>query len=431
MRVGRQHMGPSAASGRFLIVALSVVLSATACGSATSSQTKTPIKIGAEGPMTGTFASTGQALWEGAQVAAKEINDAGGILGRPLHLDQIDDVNDPADAVPALRKAISVDGIQFLDGPSSTVRPATEPILDQYKIPFMFQGGTGSFDHNTDTYAWRPSPSDAQLGVAMAAYAIKKGYKTAAMMFNTGPSQSLEQVVAGAYTKNGGTVVANAVLALAVSSYGTEVQTVVKSHPDVIFAQYDDTTAPALFHALEQQDNLAIPIIGSDESAGAAQIKLITPAAAHKALVSVEASTNAGPAIDTYKHYYDLVYPGQVVNTDANFSYDAILELALAIDAAGSTDPAKVIAAIPQVCNPPGTDVTNYADGLAALHAGKKIHFVGAGGPSGYDQYHNSTGTFSVYQADASTGVEAPIASLTVSDMAAAAQGSLTFGAAG
>src|SRR6202049_1988229 len=129
MRVGRHHMGPSAVSARFSIVALSLVLSVTACGSATATQAKQPIKIGAEGPMTGTFASTGQALWEGAQVAAKEINDAGGILGRPLHLDQIDDVNDPADAVPALRKAINVDGIHFLDGHSTPALRTPRPLL--------------------------------------------------------------------------------------------------------------------------------------------------------------------------------------------------------------------------------------------------------------------------------------------------------------
>jgi len=333
--------------------------------------------------------------------------------------------------VPAIRKAISVDGIQFLDGPSSTVRPAVEPILDQYKIPFMFQGGTATFDNNTDPYAWRPSPSDNQLGVAMAAYAVKKGYKTAAMAFNTGPSQSLEQVVASAYTKDGGKVVANEVLALAVSSYESEVQSIVSSHPDVIFEQVDDTTVVPLFTDLEQQNNLAIPIIGSDESAGAAQIKEITPAAAHKALVSVEASTNTGPSITTFNQYWSLVYPGQVVNTDADFSYDAILELALAIDAAGSTDASKVLAAIPTVCNPPGTDVTNYASALAALKAGTKIHFVGAGGPAGYDQYHNSTGSFGVYQADASTGTEVAIGSLTVSDMSAAAKGTLAFGTSG
>jgi branched-chain amino acid transport system substrate-binding protein len=410
---------------RVFTIGLSVLLVAACSGS--SSQSTSPIKIGVEGPMTGAFASTGQALWQGAQVAAREINDGGGILGRKIQLDQIDDVNDPADAVPGLRKAITVDGISFLDGPSSTVRPATQPILDQYKIPFMFQGGTQTFDNNTDPYAWRPSPSDSQLGVAMAAYAIKKGYKTAALVFSAGPSQSLKQVVSDAYKKNGGTVVTDVVIALAQSSYRSEVQKVVNSHPAVILTQFDDTAAVPLFTDFAQQDNLAIPFIGSDQSAGAPVIKAITPAVANKALMSIQASTNSGPALDTYTQYYNLVYPGTQANTSANFSYDAILELAIAIQDAGTTDPAKVLAAITAVCNPPGTDVTNYKDAIAALKAGTKIHFVGAGGPAGYDQFHNSVGAFAAYQANASTGDETAIDQISVSDMAAAANGSLTF----
>ena len=36
------------------------------------------------------------------------------------------------------------------------------------------------------------------------------------------------------------------------------------------------------------------------------------------------------------------------------------------------------------------TVVNTYRDGVAALHAGKSIRFVGAGGQNNFDQYNNS-----------------------------------------
>ena len=49
--------------------------------------------------------------------------------------------------------------------------------------------------------------------------------------------------------------------------------------------------------------------------------------------------------------------------------------------------------------------VHSYAAGVAALHAGKKIDYVGATGIIAWDQWHNSTGGFELtgYQPNGST----------------------------
>jgi branched-chain amino acid transport system substrate-binding protein len=120
-------------------------------GSGSPAANGADINIGVEGPMTGQYADVGAGFWLGAQAAAAEINAEGGLLGgRKLVVLQADDVSDPADAVPTIRKLIDVDHIVALDGPNSTVLPAIEPILDSNKIPTMFQGGSTHFDTNTD-----------------------------------------------------------------------------------------------------------------------------------------------------------------------------------------------------------------------------------------------------------------------------------------
>jgi hypothetical protein len=76
--------------------------------------------------------------------------------------------------------------------------------------------------------------------------------------------------------------------------------------------------------------------------------------------------------------------------------YDAVNVMALAMLAANSTSPAVFNKDVTTVTEPgPGkTVVTSYAAGKTALAAGKKIQYVGAGGPIVFNTSHNSTGAF-------------------------------------
>lgn len=406
------------------IAGLAVV--AAACGGGSGNQTGAPINIGVEGPMTGQYADVGAGFWRGAQAAAAEINAQGGLLGgRKLNVVQADDVSDPADALPAIKKLIDVDKIVALDGPNSTVLPAISPILTQNKIPTMFQGGTTHFDSNTNQWLWRPSPSDSQLGVAMAAYALIKGYKTAALVFaSVASAQTLKGVVKDTYTKNGGTITAEVTIATSQTSYRSEVEQVVASNPQVIFLQIDPPTAGPLFTNFKQVNNLAIPFIGSDLTAGSDFITAVTPAIASKALISIQGSTTAGPGAAPFTHYYGSLYSGDPIS-GANYSYDAIMQLAMAIQKAGSTDTTKINDAIAQVANPPGTDVSDWTTALKDINAGHKVHFVGAGGPAGYNSNHNALGAFSAFQSD-SGGQLQVVGDISLDAMAKAAQGTLS-----
>ena len=137
-----------------------------------------------------------------------------------------------------------------------------------------------------------------------------------------------------------------------------------------------------------------------------------------KVLVSLQGATTPGKAGDMFLKYYKTLYSHQPL-ASANYSYDAGIDLALAITKAGAFDPNKVIAAIPVVSNPPGTKCYDYPSCVALLKAGKKINYEGASGPIDFDSTHNVTGPFDVVQADAD-GVEHTIMTITADDMAAA-----------
>src|SRR5260370_17354172 len=87
---------------------LALVLALAACGTTSSSTPSAgPVTMGVLSCFTGTLASLGQAMLQGAQVAQKAINDAGGILGRQLKLAHADTQGDEADYVAPLRQLLA------------------------------------------------------------------------------------------------------------------------------------------------------------------------------------------------------------------------------------------------------------------------------------------------------------------------------------
>jgi hypothetical protein len=78
--------------------------------------------------------------------------------------------------------------------------------------------------------------------------------------------------------------------------------------------------------------------------------------------------------------------------------YDSVIVMALAATAAKSTSPAVWNASIPAVtsASPGAVEVRSYAAGVAALHAGKKIHYIGAAGIIDFNKWHNSGGGFEI-----------------------------------
>jgi branched-chain amino acid transport system substrate-binding protein len=372
-------------------------------------------------PFTGKYAGVGTASMEGAQAGAAAINDAGGILGHNVVMDQVDTVGDPADAVPALNKELSVNKPVAVIGPGGLEIGALQPILDRNKIPFMLQAGNTAFDKTDDPFLWRANPSDSQLGVAMALYASKKGYKKAALMFSTIESaQTLKEPITSTFTAQGGTIVGDVNLSPGQSSYRSEALKVINAAPDVIFSQMEPSTAAPLFSNFKELGSLNIPIVGSDITAGSDFIDAVTPAAAHDVLVSLNGADVSGAAADTFKRYYSKLYTHQPL-ADSNYAYDAAIILALAITKAGGTDGQQVAAAIPVVASSAGADaVTNYKDGATAIKAGKKTRYEGAAGPYDYNDQHNVFGPFDAVQADAETGKLKTIMTLSADELKAA-----------
>jgi branched-chain amino acid transport system substrate-binding protein len=368
-------------------------------GSSSGSGGSGPIVMSMVGPLTGSAASQGIPILEGAKAAAKYINDNGGILGRQLQMDQVDTVGDPADAVPAVNKEIPSSSPVAFIGPITLEIKALQPIFDRNHIVDGFNGGSVQYDNNNDKWLWRCNASDSELGVAMALEAYKKGYRNAAMFYsNSASTETLIPIIQKAFTALGGTIVGNVAVSVAQPSYLSEVQKVVNLHPDVIFTQMEPDTGSVGVANFKEINNLAIPFVGTDLTAGSDFIKAIGTQVAKAHFISLQGSNALTSSGQLFTNVYQQVNGHQPLAA-SSYAYDCTIDFALAMTKAGTSDPNVWVNDITAVSNPPGTQVGDYAKAVQMIKAGTKIDYQGASGPMDFDKYHNVTGAWDVVQA--------------------------------
>src|SRR6266508_506691 len=100
-----------------------------------------PIKIGAILPLTGSGASYGVWMKGGTEIAAEEINAAGGIMGHKLQVVYEDHAADASKAVNAMRRLVEVEKVPFTLTSYSSPTLAIQPIGAQNKVVMMNGGG--------------------------------------------------------------------------------------------------------------------------------------------------------------------------------------------------------------------------------------------------------------------------------------------------
>ena len=88
--------------------------------------------------------------------------------------------------------------------------------------------------------------------------------------------------------------------------------------------------------------------------------------------------------------------------------YDGINLAALAMVEANSTVPSVYAPFIEKIGDgtPGAVVVYSFAQGLAALKAGKAIRYEGPGGPTSFDSFHDSTGIFQIDAYNATGAVQ-------------------------
>jgi branched-chain amino acid transport system substrate-binding protein len=171
----------------FLLSATAALaLAVSACGGQGGAEgSADEVVIGVAQPLSGPVAAQGTAVADGARIAAKEINDAGGISGRTLKLVIEDDANDPATCVSiAQRLTTKVRPAAVMGGWGSSCTLAMQPVLERAQMPLLVE--TSSSDLVTSTegegqgndWTFRLSPTSRMEATALESVLDKMNIKT-------------------------------------------------------------------------------------------------------------------------------------------------------------------------------------------------------------------------------------------------------------
>lgn len=339
------------------------------------------------------------------------VNHGGGILGRQVSLIPVDTRSDPADALAAMGKTLATtSNIAAILGPDSTSAATLVPLLNSRHLPMMIAAGEAAYDRSSYSYLWRDVPPDPANGEAIALWAKRQGYTRVATVFgtDTGSQGDLPGVVSGVKTV-GITLADQENLTPDQPSYRSSASRLLSARPQAIITESDGPTAATFFGELKQLGSL-VPIIGTSGTPSTSYFSPLRGAIGSANFnkyfrAVVVGNPVANPAVTAFNAAV-LAAAGKLAkpvtqwenNSFSESGYDAVITLALAMDAAHSTSGAVYNRYIMQVTAPgPGKEVVyTYAAGRAALAAGHQIQYVGASGPLLFNQYHNSFGAQAV-----------------------------------
>ena len=366
-------------------------------------------------PFSGPDAALGPTYLVSCDGATTAINNAGGVLGHKLSCKGVDTRGDPADAVPATRQMFATtSNLALVIGCTSDEAASVVPIINGNKMVSFCMTGQSEFDSVHFQYFYRLVPPDLEESYAMIAIAQQLGYKKIALAFgNDIGSQTFIQPAISAIGKAGMTLAANETLNLQASTFRTEADKIVSAHPDVILTEaLGPTDATFLSEVKQLNGGKMIPVIGTSADISPDWYKSVAAAIGASTLATSFRADNlvtetSGPS---YAPFQNAIMSEQgKVGSTGDFStyltapgavhlYDGINLAALAMIEAKSTTPSVYAPFIQTIGDgAPGAEVVySFAQGVAALKAGKAIRYEGPGGPTSFDSFHDSTGIFQV-----------------------------------
>jgi len=425
-------------TGWVLLVVIAVAAALTGCGSSGSSSSSTSsgavssstassssspsaasgstLTIADVAPFSGPDAALGPTYLASCYGATAAINSAGGVLGHQLTCKSVDTRGDPADAVPAVNQMFATTpNLALVIGCTSDEAASVVPIINGHQMVMFCMTGQSEFDSVHFPYFYRLVPPDLEESYAMVAIAQQLHYKRIALAFgNDIGSQTFIQPAIAALAKAGMVLTTNQTLDLNASTFRTEAEAIIQSHPDAIMTEALGSADPTLFQEISQLNGgKMIPIIGTSAA--------ISPPFFKSAAAAVGASTfannfhadnlvveSSGPAFQAFSQAL-LAQQGKVPGATGDFTtylsapggvhlYDGINLAALAMIMSNSTSPSVYGPDIIKIGNgvPGATVCYSFAGCATTLKAGHAIRYEGPGGPTNFDSYHDSTGIFQV-----------------------------------
>ena len=207
-------------------------------------------------PSSGDLAFLGPPEFAGVDLAVKEINAAGGVLGKDVKQSRADSGDGTPNIAPnEVDKLLGAGADVIIGAASSSVSLSVIDKITQAGVAEISPANTSTA---FDTYAdnglyFRTAPSDVLQGQVMASTVIGDGKQNIAILARQDSyGEALAENVKKFYEEAGGTVVSYQLYSPEAANYNAEVQAIAAEDPDaIVLIAFDETKKiiPALITA--------------------------------------------------------------------------------------------------------------------------------------------------------------------------------------
>jgi len=315
------------------------------------------IKIGAFYPLTGTNAAKGKLNQNGTDLAVKDINDAGGVLGKKIEV-VYEDTKSLATEVPnVVRKLIEQDKVVALLGEvASSNSLAAAPVLKELKRPAIAPTSTNvkvtqdpTDFSKVNPYYFRACFLDTAQGAAMANFAYNNlEMRTAALIYNIAQdyNKALAEVFKERFTENGGTIVAEETYPLDTQDFKPLLTKIKDKNPGIIVSPNTYAESGLILKQAQELGMEDFIFIAGDSTHAPKLIEIAGEEAAKNLyLTTLYVQDDPDPKAMAFAEKYTAAY-NEDPNSNSCFSYESMMIIAEAIKKAGSAEPEAIRDAI-------------------------------------------------------------------------------------
>ena len=370
-------------------MALMTGCAAAGTGSTTSEGGET-VKVGLNYELSGNVSTYGQSLVQGIELAFKEINADGGVLGKQVEMIKADNQSKTDEAANISSRLATRDKVVAILGPatSGNVKAALPP-AQEAKVPLITASGTAddvTLDSkgNVREYVFKTCFSDSFQGVTMANFASSdlKATKAAILRDNTSDyAKGLSENFTRTFTEAGGTVVAEEAYQAKDTDFKTLITSIKAADPEILFVPgYYEEVGLIIKQAREL--GLDVPVLGADGFDSPKLAEIAGAEALENTYYSNHYSSgDTSDEVGEFKTRFNAAYGADPDAFNA-LGYDMAYLVADALERAGEADPAKL------------------KDALAATEG-----FKGITGNLSMDEFHNPIKAVTILKLEAGVPV--------------------------
>lgn len=331
-------------------------------------------------PETGDLAFLGPPMIGGTELAVQEINDAGGVLGNPVDLQSGDEANDTGIAAEEASRLLAA-GVDAIVGAAAT--GMTMAIIDQVTGAGVVQCSPSNTGPALTTYDdggfyFRTAPTDALQGPVLAEQVANDGHATLAVAARGDDyGQGLLDATVESFESQGGTVAYADTYDPNASTFDSVVEDMTNSGADA-YAVVAFAEGAAIVQGLIAAGVDTGSMYGADGIAGAAFAEEVDPGDPNV----LDGMTFTAPSTQSTSEFDEKLSEFAPDLEDRLFaaqSYDCVNIIALAAQAAGSTDSAEIQANMIGVTTG-DVECATFGECAEALEAGDTVAYQSAAG---------------------------------------------------